>query len=159
LADSGPGTLRAAIEASNASLGVADTISFAVGSGSITISPSGALPTITDPVTIDGWTQPGYNALTAQPLVQISGAVAGTGVSGLNVTAGNTTIRGLVINRFNQSAINLERKGNNTVQNCILGLNFDGTSLVSTRNGLRGIYIHWSDNNLIGGPSLQARNL
>jgi len=51
LADSGPGSLREAIRAANASAGVADTINFGV-SGTITLASR--LPDIEDDVTIDG---------------------------------------------------------------------------------------------------------
>lgn len=51
LADSGPGSLRDAITAANASAGIADTINFGV-SGTITLASR--LPDIDDDVTIDG---------------------------------------------------------------------------------------------------------
>ena len=57
--DSGPGSLRQAILGANANSGL-DTIVFSIGSGPQTIAPLSALPTITDPVVIDGTTQPGY---------------------------------------------------------------------------------------------------
>src|SRR5262249_30506086 len=52
--DSGAGSLRQAILDANANAG-ADTINFGIGAGGQqTIAPLSALPTITDPVTIDG---------------------------------------------------------------------------------------------------------
>src|SRR5207244_10209859 len=68
--DSGTGSLRQAIKDANAHVG-ADTISFNIGGGgSRTISPLSALPSITDPVTLNGTTQPG--AVTAgTPLIEI----------------------------------------------------------------------------------------
>src|SRR6476660_3159381 len=52
--DSGAGSLRQAMLDANASSG-ADIISFNIsGAGIHTISPTSALPTITDPVVIDG---------------------------------------------------------------------------------------------------------
>src|SRR5262245_32065056 len=63
-ADSGAGSLRQAILDANAHLG-ADTIAFNItGSGVQTITPASALPTVTDPVTIDGYTQAGSSANT-----------------------------------------------------------------------------------------------
>src|SRR5688500_3593942 len=54
IADSGPGSLREAITTANGSPGL-DTITFAIpDSGVQTIQPLSALPTITDPVIIDG---------------------------------------------------------------------------------------------------------
>ena len=52
-------SLREAINAANANSGT-DTIAFNIsGAGPHTIQPTSALPTITDPVVIDGYTQPG----------------------------------------------------------------------------------------------------
>ncbi|HJU39186.1 MAG TPA: Ig-like domain repeat protein, partial [Tahibacter sp.] len=64
-ADSGPGTLRAAIDAANAN---ADrtTIDFAIaGTGPFTIALATPLPNIATPVVIRGFTQPGSVAPTA----------------------------------------------------------------------------------------------
>ena len=96
--DDGTGacTLRAAIEQSNATP-ARETIPFAIGTGPRTIAPATALPTITNPVTIDATTQPGY---AGAPLIALNGTGAGAGVDGLKVTAGDTTIRGLVVNQF-----------------------------------------------------------
>ena len=57
--DSGLGSLRQAILDSNTMAG-ADDIAFNIpGPGPHTIAPTSALPFISDPVTIDGYTQPG----------------------------------------------------------------------------------------------------
>src|SRR5258708_1101639 len=94
--DSGPGSLRQAILDANAHAG-ADMIVFTIpGAGVNTIAPASALPTITDPVTIDGTTQPGF---AGSPIIELSGAIAGP-ANGLNITAGSSTVLGLVINRF-----------------------------------------------------------
>jgi len=56
--DSGPGTLRAAINTANNTPLVEDTIKFAIpGNGVHTITPLTPLPTITAPVKINGYTQ------------------------------------------------------------------------------------------------------
>lgn len=53
--DSGAGSLRDAIDASNASVGTLDTIAFSIpGAGVHTITLTTSPPTVTDPVTIDG---------------------------------------------------------------------------------------------------------
>src|SRR5205085_8494254 len=58
--DSGDGSLRQAILNANATPGL-NSVDFAVGSGGIqTIAPASPLPTITNPVVIDGTSQPGY---------------------------------------------------------------------------------------------------
>jgi hypothetical protein len=95
--DSDGGSLRQAILNANASPG-ADTIRFNIpGAGVQTIAPLSALPTITEPLFIDGYTQPGH---FDSPLIELSGASAGTGVDGLVFSGGGGEVRGLVINRF-----------------------------------------------------------
>ena len=67
--DSGAGSLRQAILDSNASVGVPDTIAFNIpGTGVRTITPLTGFPTITDPVIIDGTTQPGW--VLGSPIVE-----------------------------------------------------------------------------------------
>ena len=64
--DSGPDSLRQAILDANAATGVTNAIAFDIpGAGVHTIEPLTALPTITNPVTIDGTTQPGSGGLPA----------------------------------------------------------------------------------------------
>src|SRR5205085_1566160 len=93
---------------SNASAGVKDTIRFAIGSGLKTIAPKSALPTITDPVILDGRTQPGGGAA---PRIELNGSNAGAASAGLVVSAGNSQIKGLTINRFGGAGIVLQSKG------------------------------------------------
>ncbi|MGQ0603864.1 MAG: hypothetical protein ACT4QE_19455, partial [Anaerolineales bacterium] len=64
--DSGPGSLREAIQAANSAITQGDTIRFSIpGAGPHTITVSNALPALTDPgTTIDGYTQPGASANT-----------------------------------------------------------------------------------------------
>ncbi len=116
--DDGTGscTLRAAIEEANANSGL-DGVVFAIpGAGPHTIRPGSALPTITDPVVIDGYTQPGASPNTNGPglgsnaflLIELDGSNARQDANGLRISAGNSTVRGLVINRFSGSGILLE---------------------------------------------------
>ena len=68
------GSLRQAIVNANTATEPA-TIDFQIGSGGFqTISPPLPLPTITNQVTIDGTSQPGY---TSFPLITIDGSAAG----------------------------------------------------------------------------------
>src|SRR5215472_10670399 len=64
-------TLREAIKAANATPGT-DTIRFSIGAGAKTIQPTSALPTILEPVTIDGTTQPGFSGT---PIIEIDGSL------------------------------------------------------------------------------------
>ena len=67
-------TLRAAIQESNALAG-ADTVAFNIaGAGPHTIQPTSALPSISDPVIIDGTTEPDF---TGTPIIELNGALAG----------------------------------------------------------------------------------
>src|SRR4028118_1814416 len=116
-------TLREAILVANGTLNVAltvaeqaqingtvgtgadrDTIAFNIGAIGYQqlIQPLSALPPISDPAIVDGWSQggAGYNGL---PLVEISGP--GISIVGLDITAGNSIVRGLAINKFELAAI------------------------------------------------------
>src|SRR5581483_11449800 len=70
--DSGPGSLRQAILDANNTPGT-DNITFSIGGGAQTISPTSSLPTITGPVSLDATTQPGF---AGTPLIQLDGAGA-----------------------------------------------------------------------------------
>lgn len=150
-ADSGAGSLRQAIIDANGNPG-ADTVNFSIGTGVQTISPGSALPGVTGPVTLDGTTQGGY---TGSPLIEINGANAGY-TEGLIFSAGNNTIRGLVINRFAKAGINILWGDNNVIENCYIGT--DPTGLIKQSNGGHGIYVG-SGNNRIGGTLAAQRNI
>lgn len=148
-ADSGAGTLRQAMLSSESGPG-GYTICFNIGGGGYkTIAPTSALPTITKPVTIDGLTQPGAGST---PLIEIAGLNT-SGQPGLYITAGNTTIRGLAINRFSGDGIIMTHGGNNVVENCYVGTNSAGT--IDYGNGASGIGMQSSNNtirdNLVSG--------
>jgi parallel beta-helix repeat protein len=132
--DTGSGSLRRAIIKANAHAGK-DTIAFNIaGAGVHTITPSSDLTTITDPVVIDGTSQPGY---AGQPLIELDGASAR--YEGVRIDAGSTTVRGLVINRFLDNQILIEFAGGDTVADSYLGTDATGTSIFNV--GGLGIYI------------------
>ncbi len=147
-ADAGAGSLRQAILNANSNT-ASDTIDFSIGSGVQTITPLSALPTITDPVTITGVTQPGYAGL---PIIELNGSNAGANVSGLTITAGSSWVQGLVINRFNVAGILLLTGGNNQVNNNFLGTDVSGTAALGNYCGV--VIDFNSSNNLIGGPGM-----
>jgi titin len=152
--DSGPGSLRQAIFDANGHSGF-DLIAFAIGSGPQTISPLSGLPAITDPTIVDGATQPGF---AGSPIIELNGASTGPFTTGIIVTAGGSTIRGLVINRFPGNGVFLGEGGGNVVE-----VNFIGTDLsghIAQRNGANGLVVLGpSTNNLIGGTGEQSRNV
>jgi titin len=154
VADSGTGSLRQAMLNANGNLGL-DTITFNVaGTGPFTIIPASALPTITDPVIIDGTTQPGY---AGTPLIQINGSSLAASTDGLLIAAGGSTVRGLAINGCPRDAIRLESLGTNVIQGNFLGTDPSGT--VAVGNGEGGVMIYGSPGNLIGGTNVAARNV
>jgi hypothetical protein len=188
-ANDGVVSLREAITATNAnsslgdpdiigqnpgSYGSADQIRFNIsGSGVHTInvgsSGHGRLPTITDGVTIDGYTQPGASANTksssddAKVLVELNGSNAGNAADGIDVhipgggSAGkHAVIRGLAINRFSLNGIHLQSNFNVVTGNFV-GTNPQGT--VAQPNQNDGIRIAFARNNTVGGTSPGDRNL
>jgi CSLREA domain-containing protein len=149
--DDGTGhcTLRAAIQQANATAG-ADTINFQIGSGAQTITPATDLPIITDTVVIDGTTQPGFSG---SPLIEINGTNAHNR-AGLTIQTSDSTIRGLVLNRFNTGAINLASGGNNHVEGNYVGT--DVTGMQPMGGGGVGV---GSSGNVIGGLTAASRNV
>ena len=109
---------------------------------------------------IDGTTQPGFSGT---PLIEIDGANAGTYTVGLTITAGNTTIKGLVINRFGLSAIQISSGGGDVIQGNYIGTDTTGT--LAEPNGwgqtlaVNDAVVISSSNNLIGGTTAAARNV
>ena len=159
--DAGDGSLRKAILDANANPGL-DEIAFAIpASGILTITPSSALPTITDPVVIDGTTQSGY---AGKPIVELDGSLAGPGANGLLIKAGNSVVRGLIINNFvangmvNGFGIVLDSVGGNVIQGNYIGTNATGDT--AHPNGGSGIGIFGtSSGNLIGDITPAGRNV
>ena len=75
LCDGAHCSLREAINAANDNTGFTDTIEFDIpGDGPHRIRPESALPEITDPVVIDGTTEPNF---AGSPIVVIDGRNAG----------------------------------------------------------------------------------
>ena len=134
--DSGPGSLRQAILDSNATTGASNTIDFAIaGSGVQTILPLTGLPAITNPVMIDGFSQPGYSG---SPLIEINGSQAGGG-DGLLITGADATVRGLDIDSFPQGAgIHMTGTGatGDWVYGCFLGTDPTGTQAEPNDEGV-----------------------
>ncbi len=158
--NSGPCSLRQAIIDANATTGGV-TITFAIpGSGVQTINLASPLPVIITPMTIDGTTQAGF---AGSPLIELN--VAGAGVAdGLIITAGNTTVRGLIINRYQNASgaptcrgISLYTRGGNIIEGNYIGTNAAGTAALAESDF--GILISNSSNNRIGGLTTAARNV
>jgi uncharacterized repeat protein (TIGR01451 family) len=163
--DSGPGSLRAAISNANAFVSSGnDIIAFNIlGAGPHVIAITSALPALTDPATIDGYTQPGAQTNTladgnnAVLKIQLSGTNAPTNVDGLRLEADGCVVRGLAIVGFKGTGDGIEIiSRNNTVEGNFIGLQTDGTNVSANANN--GILVN-SAANTIGGATTGARNV
>jgi hypothetical protein len=144
-------SLRDGITFANANAGP-DIITFGIGSGVQSIALTSALPSITDTVTIDGTTQPGF---AGPPIIELNGAGAGA-AAGLQINAPGCTVKGLVINRFGATAI-VMNSDNNVVSGNYIGTGVTGTSVVA--NTGNGILISGSQGNTIGGTAVGSGNV
>jgi len=115
-------SLRAAVMESNALAGP-DTIAFSIaGGGSVaTIVPDPMLPSVTDPVVIDGLTQ---GCAGPGPCVELISDSA-EGSIGLNILAGSSTVRGLAIGQFDYG-IHLDDGDDNSIESNHIGLDASG---------------------------------
>lgn len=151
-ADSGPGSLRDAINQANAN-GVLDTITFAPKLTTKVIAPLTQLPTLTEAgTTIDGDLDNDCRpdiALNGQNVFKGNGLVVGAG--------GACTIDGLSITSFSAYGIELNTSHDNVIKCCYLGITRKGTTVQA--NGQADIYVSYSDRNRIGGPAAADRNL
>jgi nitrous oxidase accessory protein NosD len=117
------------------------------GAGVHTIDVATELPTITDPLVIDGTTQPGFSG---GPLIELTTSGPATG---LRIDAGGSTVRGLSIHGF---GINLQfhTNGGNTVESCYIGT--DPTGTVTSAG--HGVYLQNSPDTTVGGPRAAQGN-
>jgi CSLREA domain-containing protein len=145
-------TLREAIDAANRNVGEEDTIGFALLAAPATIAVESSLPAITDPLVIDGTTQPGY---AGRPVVELRGPGGFPGVEGLTVIARDSTIRGLAINGF-FIGVDLRGQGGNRIEGNFIGTDLSGgVARGNTREGIR----IGSGSNRIGGTGPNEGNL
>ncbi|MCK5713109.1 MAG: hypothetical protein KAI25_10350, partial [Hyphomicrobiaceae bacterium] len=125
---------------------------------SYTISPAAALPMISDPVALDGTTQPDF---PGTPIIMLDGNnLAANGLT-IGGTADSSTIRGLVIRDFAGDGILIQSGStNNLVAGNYIGLlNPDGTAAAAgEENTGEGINI-LGDNTTIGGTGVSDRNV
>jgi len=162
--DAGTGSLRQAIINANSNPGL-DTIRFSTSSipllNGYQISLQSSLPVISSPVIINGSqiTFLGSPFNFNRPMVEIIGTNAGNTSEGIHLNAGasGSSIRGLVINRFGDDGIAISGS-NMVIQNCWIGVSFNGTS--DAGNSAAGIRLIGSaSNNLIGGTAVSQRNV
>jgi len=154
--DSGTGSFRAAISNANATV-VQDTIAFNIsGTGPFTITPATALPTITNSVFIDGYTQPGASQNTlangdnAVIEIELAGAF-GT----VSLDTSNSTVRGLSVSYITTSP-EPSPKGGYIIQGNFVGVDTTGTN--SLGGATPGISVN-CPNMQIGGTTPATRNI
>src|SRR4051794_10996392 len=94
-ADSGVGSLRQAVIGANLLAGP-DTITFAIGSGAQTIILNTPLQDLSETVTIDGTSQPGF---AGTPLITLLWGPNNVG-NGLTITADHCLIKDLIVLGF-----------------------------------------------------------
>jgi Bacterial Ig-like domain (group 3) len=164
-------SLRQAIEISNGTLAIGsltaaqsaqvsgplatpNTIDFDIpGTGPFTISPASALPIITSPAVIDGYSEPGAHPNTNGPrqgmntviLIELDGAKA-SGANGLQIQAGQSTVEGLAIGGFtfvstspstlSGIGIVLQEETGDLIEGNFLGTDTTGTAALPNAMGL-----------------------
>jgi CSLREA domain-containing protein len=176
-------TLRAAIQETNANnndaTAVVDSIEFNIPeTGVQVISPATSLDEITEPVTIDGYTQRPCSEGHAAPcsrkntnaigqdnavlLIRLDGSSLGDNAVGLNIDTSDSVVRGLSVTRFtgSGSAALFVDGPNNTASNNTIEGNFVGTDPSGTRDlGSRWGVLIGESGNTVGGTSPGARNI
>ena len=171
-------TLRAAIQEANATDG-ADAINFGIARRAgtnchavtrvCTISPLSSLPKITQPATVNGYSQPGSRPNTATTgtnaalKIVLDGSRAGSSAVGLYVTGSRTTVRGLVINNGFQAGVILFPEGNqpggNKLEGNFIGTDATGTTASPNQTGVFPTGVATGTNEVVGGSTPGARNL
>ncbi len=164
VADSGAGSLRAALASANSTIG-ADTVTFNIAGGPATIALASTLPALTEQITIDATTQPGYAGV---PRITLDGAATGAGANGLVFQNDNygSAVKGLSLVGFGGSAIRtiatspMIGAGAITIQGNYIGILPDGVT--AKGNGI-GIWLDsttfLAENSIIGGSTAGQGNV
>jgi hypothetical protein len=136
-----------------------DTIGFRIpGDAAQTITPLNApLPTITETVTVDGYSEPGSSAPAAGANAVLKVAIDASNHNvGLDVAADDVTIRGLAIHSAGPAGDAIRINGDeNRVEGNHLGLDETGAA---SGNDSDGVEIA-GDGNVVGGADPEHRNV
>jgi parallel beta-helix repeat protein len=162
----GVDSLHAAINNANASVGVPDQIEFNIpGGGMHTILLTTDLPPITDPVDIEGYSQPGAVRANAGTPARLRIAIdAGMVSNGLVVTADDCSVRGLVVQNASGAApdgVGIRVVGSrNHIGGNIVGIDRNGVGgpAFPLANEGDGVQIE-GDDNVVGGLGPEDRNV
>jgi hypothetical protein len=165
-------SLRGAITKANTTANAgADTIEFDIPGGGVhTIAPTTSLPTIVDPVTINGYSEDGATPNTlplptqgtnATPTVVLDGANTIQFGFKLETAAAGSVIKGIIFSRFSFQGILIDDTDDVVIEGNFFGTNAAGT--VGQGNGFQGIQLRQiigpADGVRIGGPLPAHRNL
>ncbi|NIO27869.1 MAG: T9SS type A sorting domain-containing protein [Candidatus Latescibacteria bacterium] len=164
--DSGCGSLRQAITCANADTSMNNIIFDIPGPGPHTIQPDSALPYLTSPDVIDGYTQPGAAPNTSGPFIPGNAVLkielSGAGLppndysNGLLLAGDSTVVRGLVINSWPGAGISVS-SDYNIIEGNYIGTDTSGTVALANRDGI--ILLNNITGNRIGGTSPGERNI
>lgn len=148
-ANSGTGTLRAAIASANEAGAGTHTIAFNLASPYI-ISPADLLPPITNSIFINGVTQPGY---TGVPIIKVIGP-AGITTAGLDFQCRGGGVQGLYISGFTNGSGVVLGGVSNRISGCYVYSNYYGvlTDFDSTNATIGGLAA--TNRNVISGNVL-----
>lgn len=155
-------SLRAAIQTANAKEGPDEIVFNIPGGGVQTISPISELPAITERVTVDATTQPGY---VNKPVIELNGINTAITSNGIVFAADSNTssLKGFTINRFGDAGIVINAD-EVSITKSFIGIFSDGIAEDPAGRQRRGILITGADNT-IGGlrdavePSTGSNNL
>jgi hypothetical protein len=122
-ADSGPGTLRSAVAAANANgnAAVADTIVFKAPALGSTVEVASPLPTLSEPVTVEGC---GSRVDPRRPCSGLRGPARA--FDGLRVATAGTTLRGLAVTGMQRALVHESDATGLVVANCWFGVGLSG---------------------------------
>ncbi len=153
LGDSGTGSLRQAIinsDSTPATVNNPNVISFSGLHNIAQIQLSSQLPTITQPVIIDGTTESSYNG--AHPFVQLLGSSAGSAL-GLDITASGTQVKALAIDAFSSGGVLIDNASNVTLTGDYIGIDPNNNATGQDANG-NIVY----EGNGVYGLTIQSEN-
>ncbi|MBN1414975.1 MAG: T9SS type A sorting domain-containing protein [Bacteroidales bacterium] len=145
--DTGPGSLREAINYANSNPGH-DTIRFNIPKGVPgydadigvwMIAPQSELPTITESLYIEGFSQQAFMGEDSNPFgpeIWLYGEIAGQGNCGLVSTADGTDIAGLIISNFQNAGLLFYGVDGGSISGCYVGVDFSGNAAVGNVYGI-----------------------
>jgi len=88
--------------------------------------------------------------------IELDGSNAGAAANGLVIASGSSTVRGLIINRFDGNGILITSNASSVIEGNYIGT--DASGLINLGNGQSGICIHNSLSNTVGPYNLLSFN-